>query len=262
MRYNTKLPDDSVNIPKESLLLQAIKLLVSLIFIAVIVYGLLKIVLYFVVDNIPPSYEKQLVSFIAFDIDVGEKRSSDYLDEVTKRLSNCAELPYDIRTYIIREKTPNAFALPGGTIYITEGMLKALQNQNELAAILGHEMGHFKNKDHLKTLGTSLLFSLFSLTLGENYGSLLSTTLNISNIKYSQSAELASDAFALDMMQCAYGSVADATKVFERLDKGEEWGYFLASHPAFGKRISLMEERISKKGYDATKTAIPFQKRF
>ncbi|MCH9814029.1 MAG: M48 family metallopeptidase [Epsilonproteobacteria bacterium] len=262
MRYEPKLPDESVNIPKENLFLQAVKLLIALIIIAVMVYGMLRVVLYFVVDHIPPSYEKKLVNLISFDMDVGEKHSSTYLDEMTEKLNQCAKLPYEIRTYVISEKGVNAFALPSGTIYVTQGMLDMVKNQNEIVAILGHEMGHFKNKDHLKSFGTSLLFSLLSVTLGEGYGSILETTLDISNIKYSQSAELASDDFALEVMQCAYGSVTDATKVFERLNKGEEWNYFLATHPAFSKRISLMKEKIAQKGYDDSTPAIPLQQPF
>ena len=262
MKYQPKLPDDGVNISKDSFLLQALKLLLSLVFLTAIAYGLLSLTLHLIIDYIPPKYEKKLVQFISLDAGFDNPRQSAYLDEVTDTIAKCAKLPYDVQSFIIPQDTPNAFALPGGTIYITRGMLKELKNQNELAAILGHEMGHFKNRDHLKGLGSSLLFSLLSLSLGEGYGNILNATLSISKIKYSQSAELSSDVFALDMMQCAYGSVSDAKGLFERLDKGENLSYFLASHPAFEKRLKKMQEYIDEKNYDTSPEAIAFKKEF
>ncbi len=262
MRYEPKLPDDSVNIQKESFVLQSVKLFVALMVLGVISYMALTFVLHMVVDNLPLKYEKKLVKFISFDIDMGEKRSDKYLDEITKKISKCANLPYEIKTHIINQATPNAYALPGGSIYITTGMLKELKNQNELVAILGHEMGHFKNRDHLKTFGSSILFSLISLSLGDGYGKILDTTLNLSKIKYSQSAELSSDKFALDVMDCAYGSVSSASSLFSRLDKREKMSFFLATHPAFKERIKKMQDYIVLKNYDATKAPLPFKKEF
>ncbi len=260
--YKPKLPDDSVNIQKESFLLQSVKLFFSLAILAFLSYMVLTFVLHIVIDNLSPKYEKKLVQFISFDMEIGEIKSDEYLDEITEKISKCANLAYDIKTYIIDQDTPNAYALPGGSIYITTEMLKELQNQNELVAILGHEMGHFKNRDHLKTLGSSVLFSLISLSLGDGYGKILDTTLNLSKIRYSQSAELKSDMFALDVMDCSYGSVSDASSLFSRLDKGDEMSSFLETHPPFNKRIKKMQDYIILKNYDTTKEPIPFKKEF
>lgn len=262
MKYNSGVPDDSVNIPKDNFFLQMLKLLSVLVFLSFLVYGVLKIALYFVVDNLPPSYEKKLTHLVSIDMDIDNLKSSAYLDEITQTIEACAKLPYEIKTFIIPDKTPNAFALPGGTIYITEGMLKSLKNQNELVFILGHEMGHFKNRDHLKGFGTKLLFSLLTLSLGEGYGTILNTTLDISNVKYSQSAELEADAFSLDVMQCAYGNVSDATTLFQRMDDGGEWSYFFTTHPAFKKRLEMMQSRIVSKGYNDKAVVTPLREKF
>jgi Zn-dependent protease with chaperone function len=262
MKYNPKLPDANVNIPKSSFLFQAVKLFASLIIIAVLVFGLLKVALYFIIDNMPASYEKKLINYTSMNIDIDNIKTDKYLDELTLSLKECAKLPYDVKTYIIPESKPNAFALPGGSIYVTRGMLRILKNQNELISVLGHEMGHFKNKDHLKSMGVKLLFSLLSLTLGDGYGTVLNTTLDISNIKYSQDAELEADKFALDVMECAYGTVSDATTLFERLDDGENFSYFFATHPSFSKRLTKMREHIVESGYDRTKPPIALKKKF
>ncbi len=260
MKYHASLPDDRVNIPKDNLLFLAFKLLFSLAILTAIFYVLLKLTLDTIVTYLPATYEKKLTSLVSFDLNITDGRSSDYLDEITTKLAKCANLPYDVKTFIISQETPNAFALPGGIIYITDGMLRKLKNQNELVAILGHEMGHFKNRDHLKGFGNSMIVSVISLLLGEGYGGVLNATLNISNAKFSQSAEFGSDIFALDVMQCAYGNVTDATKLFARLDKGEDWKYFLASHPAFKDRIDRMNNYIQEQNYNTTGEVIPLKK--
>jgi len=260
MKYNASLPDDKVNIPKDNLLFLALKLLFSLAVLIAIFYVVLKFTLDTIVTHLPVSYEKKLTSLVSFDLNITDGRSSKYLDEITETLSKCASLPYEVKTFIISENTPNAFALPGGIMYITEGMLKKLKNQNELVAIMGHEMGHFKNRDHLKGFGNAMIVSVISLLLGEGYGGILNASLNISNAKFSQSAEFESDIFALDVMQCAYGNVTDATKLFARLDKGEDWRYFLASHPTFKDRIDRMNNHILEQNYNTTDEVIPLKK--
>jgi Zn-dependent protease with chaperone function len=262
MKYNSTLPDDSVNIPKDNFFSQMLKLLFVLAFFAFLFYGALKFSLYYVVDNLSPSYEKKLTQFVSMDADFGTLKSNKYLDEITKKLSSCANLPYDIKINIIPEKNPNAFALPGGTIYITEGMLKTIRSENELVSIIGHELGHFKNRDHLKGLGVKLIFGLLSLSLGEGYGTILNTTLDISNIKYSQEAEFNADIFSLKVMNCAYKNVSGATNLFERMDDGQEWSYFFATHPAFNKRVENMKENIISKGYDTKADIIPLKEKF
>jgi Zn-dependent protease with chaperone function len=265
MKYNSGLPDDSVNVSKENFFFQMLKLLVALLIFSFLVYGALKVALHLAVDNLPPSYEKKLTQFVSMNmVDVGSPTSNSYLDEIVADIAKCAKLPYDVKVFMIPDDTPNAFALPGGTIYITKGMLKSLKNQNELASIIGHEMGHFKHRHHLKSLGTSLLYSLLTLTLGEGYGTILNTTLDISNVKYSQSAELEADAFALDVMQCTYGNVSDSTTLFSRMEvgSGSEWSYFFATHPAFNKRLEKMQERIEDKGYNTEVAVIPLREKF
>ncbi len=263
MRYRGSLPNDKVNIPKENLLYQALKLLLSLLFLAFLSFVILTTAIHLVVNYIPIKYEQKLIEFVSFDKEFKDKKSNAYLDEITTTLSRCSKLPYDVKTFIIPLKEPNAFALPGGAIYITEGMLKEFKNQNELVAVLGHEMGHFKNRDHLKIFGSSLIFSLLSLTLGQNYGSILNSTLDISNAKFSQSAEFDADIYSLDLMQCAYGSVTDSTKLFLRMKGGiDGWDYFWASHPSFEKRIENMNEYIEEKSYNTAVVAQPLREKF
>ena len=249
MKFTPKLPDEHVNHPKERFLLQALKLVVALAVIVGAVYGVLLFGVDYTISHLTPRQEQRLMKLVRVDFDMQQAKKSEYLQRVTDKLATCAKLPYDIRTYILDVDMINAFALPGGTIMITRGMLVRLQNENELASVIGHEIGHFKHKDHLRGLGKSLVAGVISMLVAENYGPLFGTTLQVANAKYSQSQELDADLYGIDLLACAYGNAVGATGLFERMDKGEKWKYFLASHPDFGKRVATMRAYIRKKGY-------------
>ncbi len=250
MKYTRKLPDENINNPKENHLFTVIKLAASLVLTVCAIYIVLIYTVDFTVEHLSPESEAKLLKYAKIDMDIKGVEKSEYLQNVTDRLSRCAKLPYDVRIYILKDDTINAYALPGGKIIITEGMLKKIKNENELASVIGHELGHFKHKDHLKALGKSLVIGTLSMLASDNYGSLFTTTLQVTNAKYSQSQEIASDLFGIDLMQCAYGSVKGADTLFSRMDKGEKWKYFLASHPDFHKRVERMRKYIDEKGYD------------
>ncbi len=260
MKYTPKLPDEQVNHPRSSLLLEALKLMASLAVVVTVVYGALLLGVDYAVAHLTPQQEKRLMEYAKVDFDMQQAKESPYLQRVTDRLAACAKLPYNVRTYILEEEGANAFALPGGKIMVTRGMLKRLKNENELAFIVGHEMGHFKHRDHLKGLGKSLLLGLLSMVVADNYGALFNATLQVTDAKYSQSQELDADRFGLDLMSCAYGNVRDATALFARMDKGKRWKYFLASHPDFHQRVEKMKAYIKERGYSETGEVQPLGK--
>jgi len=206
MKYNSGLPDESVNYSNENPLKTALKLTLSLALISGILYLLLTSIVDYTVSKITPEQELKLEKIFSINLDL-DKTSNPYLQKVAKKLTVCAKLPYKITIHTINDMRPNAFAVPGGSIYITKGMLKKVESENELAFIIGHELGHFKNKDHLRSLGYKLVLMTISTLLGGNDNIVTSNMLTISDIKYSQKAELEADAFGLEVMNCAYGSV-------------------------------------------------------
>jgi Zn-dependent protease with chaperone function len=260
VQYVPKLPDDTVNAPQTNPLGTAAKLSLSLALIGMAVYWIVGAVINYAVERVTLEQERQLARLFRVEMRASDTNTT-YFQSVTDRLAACARLPYPIRVHIMEEKEPNAFAVPGGEIYITTGILAKMESENELGFILGHELGHFKHRDHLRSLGLRLILGLVGMVLGGDYGVAGNLTIGIGSARYSQSAELAADAFGLEMMQCAYGTVTDATKMFEKMDEGDEWRYFLATHPGFEKRIEQMRELIETRGYDTTKKALPLRTR-
>jgi len=262
MKYTHKLPDASVNAPEKSVLLETGKLLAVLFIVGIVFYFSLNMLLNFVVERITPVQEKQLISLIDFTPMMENEKENDYLQELTDKLTPCLSLPYSIKTYMIDTKEPNAFAMPSGKIYITKGMLEEIQNENELVGIIGHELGHFKHKDHLRGLGNSLILAFMSLFLENNYGTLFDTSLQLSHAKYSQKAEFEADIFGLSAMQCGYGNVVSSTTLFERMNDGNKWIYFLETHPDFTSRIEKMKAEIVEKGYNLEANITPLKEKF
>jgi predicted Zn-dependent protease len=249
MKYQYKLPDSSVNVTKKNIFLEMLKLLFVLCMIGIVFYFILNRSLDYVVEHISPEQEQKLTSMMDFSANIANESNSSYLQSLTDRLTPCAKLPYAIKTYMLDTDERNAFAMPGGKIYITKGMLKEIQNENELVNVIGHELGHFKHKDHLKGLGNSLILAFMSLFLESHYGFMFDSSLKFSQAKYSQQVEYDADMFGLEMMSCGYGNVASATTLFERMDDGKKWTYFLESHPDFTSRIDKMKSEIKAKGY-------------
>ena len=82
-------------------------------------------------------------------------------------------MPYSGYIFMTLESDEvNAFAVPGGFVFVTTGMLKFLNDEDELAAILGHEMGHMELRHGMRAVGTEKILKLFSMLkeLGEGNG--------------------------------------------------------------------------------------------
>lgn len=152
------------------------------------------------------------------------------------------DLPYEL--VLVDQPTPNAFAIPGGGIGVTKGLLDVLTEEIEIAFVIGHELGHFKNRDHLQGLGRAAGFHLimaivFDIGAGsESFGNLVTFVLDRS---YSQEREKKADRFGLELVYEKYGKVEGADRLFKRLlDEHSlpQWAYMFSTHPSPGNRIN------------------------
>ena len=128
--------------------------------------------------------------------------------------------------------------------------------------ILGHEIGHFAHRDHLKKLSNFLLIKLLFLFMFEPTNIIHSgadLTNMIVNAQYSQKQEIEADKFGLYLLNEYYGHVAGATDFFTKL-QAEKNNInakiaFLSSHPLPQKRINKLEKLIKTEGYTLGKKA-------
>jgi Zn-dependent protease with chaperone function len=147
---------------------------------------------------------------------------------------------------VVSSKIENAFALPGGKIYLLDGLLERAQNPDELAGILAHELGHVKHRDGLRMLvqtgGTSFLIGLlFGDVTGA--GAALFAGRSLLDASYSRDAERSADAFASQTMRKLGRSAAPMGELLLRITgaQAKRPSTILASHPLTEERLEAMK---------------------
>src|SRR5262249_13816463 len=106
--------------------------------------------------------------------------------------------------------TINAFALPGGQIFITMGLLNELQTEAQLAGVLAHEMGHVIERHSAQQMSTSQLGQILTMAVGTAAGNQSNSAYQIAavvnqamQLKYSRGDELEADTWGLKLMATA-----------------------------------------------------------
>ncbi len=152
-------------------------------------------------------------------------------------------------TLLADPQTVNAFALPGGPVFITEGLYRRLETEGQLAGVLGHEIGHVLSRHSNKQMARQGLFQgiagaigvlggdMSSAQMGQMVGAVLST-------KYGREAELESDRWGVRLAADAgYDprAMIGLMKILEEASGGGGQPEFLSTHPKPGNRIEYIE---------------------
>ncbi|ABA88461.2 peptidase lipoprotein, M48 family, TPR domain-containing [Syntrophotalea carbinolica DSM 2380] len=187
-----------------------------------------------------------------------------YVNGVGKRVAQVAErpeLPYEFR--VLNDSTPNAFALPGGFVAITRGLLVSLENEAQLAAVLGHEVGHVTARDSVQGMqrGTLLgagLAVLSAATGSSAYGGVAQKAGQLAagllDNRFSREQERQADRLGVDyMVRAGYnprGSVQLQEFFYRTVEAGAEpmWlaGLF-RTHPFSKERMLALEAYIAER---------------
>ncbi len=170
---------------------------------------------------------------------------------------------YDFSVSVMENREINALALPGGHIVVFSGLLQEIRSENELAMVLGHEMGHYARRDHLRGLGRGLGATLLMATLfgqDSRAAGIASRIFSGLEMRYSQKQETAADAFGLQLLNARYGHTGGASDFFSRLAdrSGGRFSYLLASHPHPQDRIDSLQRQVAAAGYRVAET-VPLQ---
>lgn len=156
---------------------------------------------------------------------------------------------------VLESKEINAFALPGGPLFIYTGLLKLMDDEAELAAVLGHEIGHVDGRHAVRQMQPVVgLSAIEALAFGDKSPAAqqaLNLVLSIALTGYSRSHELEADRFGLIYMNKAGYDSQGAIRMFQKLageEKGERSVFekLAASHPETKERIAKLEVEIKK----------------
>jgi len=200
---------------------------------------------------------------------VNDARLQDYVASIGRRLETVADRAMPYRFAALNSDTPNAFALPDGSIYITAGLLRLMTNERQLAAVLGHEIGHVVHRDSAKALerayGVQILAAVAGAALGGDAGTAaeMGTKIvgSLVNLNYSRKQEYAADqAGILFMSRAGYNpwGMVELLNALMESHGGESGGglsEMLATHPLTTKRIAEAQGAIEQDHPTASSTA-------
>jgi predicted Zn-dependent protease len=172
------------------------------------------------------------------------------LDELVERLArHWPQHGYPLDVAILEVPVPNAFALPGGRLLVSRGLIDQAGSENELAFVLGHELGHVAGRDPLRALGRGLLVSLALSVIGGSEGaSVAATSAQLGERSFSRSQERAADRFGLALVAAEYGTVAGAADFLRRLPDAGAGGW-LSTHPGSAERVAELERLAQQRGW-------------
>ena len=160
------------------------------------------------------------------------------LRKMTARIVGEAEVPYDLKVKVFDHEMINAFAVPGGQVVLFRGLIDAAQSPEEVAGVLGHEVGHVVHRDPTRLMLRSAgSVGILGMVFGDFAGGALALVLaeQMISAKYSQQAETGADVFAHERLAAA-GLPANSFAQFFitlREEHGDTAGFMshLASHP-------------------------------
>src|SRR6184192_917669 len=187
---------------------------------------------------------------------------TQYVQQLGKRLVQVIPQqnlwPYQF--HVIPQKDVNAFALPGGPIFINVGTILAADNESHLAGVMSHEMSHVYMQHQIKemqkagmTQGVAgIVGGILGAVLGGTAGTLANMGAQyaggILSLKYSRQEESQADAVGAIIMYKAGYNPRSLAEFFQKLEKegGPGGPQFLSDHPNPGNRVELVRQAISK----------------
>jgi Zn-dependent protease with chaperone function len=267
-----ELPPGTANYSDRNPPPQSRQILVILGIVAMVIaiaFWLLNLLVSGLILLIPPSFERQLgaLTVPAFEQLAQPSATQDTLNQLLDRLE--VHLPasqqqaHQYQVLYIPDKTVNALAIPGDRVIIYDGLLDQMNSENELMMVLGHELGHFAHRDHLRRLGRSLVVRLMVTVVFGDPGALQSIAVSsinaITDSQFSQNQEYQADTFGLNLLHATYGHVGGATEFFQKMSKQERHSVdFLSTHPTSRNRIKRLEAEIRTQGFKlGTRSPLP-----
>lgn len=221
-----------------------------------------------VIGSMTIKEEKELGERLALQIQQNVEMVDDpivnvYIEEVGRRLTEAArDRRFDYRFYVVREQEPNAFAIPGGHIFLTSGLIRFVETEEELAGVIGHEIAHSVLRHMDKALDRARRLSLLTLaaiiagaflTKDVKGAATLSTgamaMAQSLMLKYTRENEIEADQkgmrYLIDAGYPPQGILAFLKKIYRwQRAISPEIPTYLSTHPAVDERISYLSDTL------------------
>ena len=277
MGFKPKAITEEVNVSQVNPLVDFARLLGVIVGLTLVIYFILGLAVDWVVPQLTPEQDIWIGETLAPA--VAPQLGGDVLEEDTRQVY-LAELLEELRHPGDLEETPltlnliesevvNAAALAGGQVFVTTAFLDEMESENELAFVLGHELGHLSARDGLRSLGRGIFVLLGSLALNLGHeGSgpdVIGYTLNLNRLNYSRNQEYAADEYGLESVVRQYGHGASSLDFFQRLAARKEAfpeglvraSEYFQTHPLTENRIEHLDAIAAEEGWLMTGETTP-----
>ena len=196
---------------------------------------------------------------------VSRSPAAEHVRRIGERVvgrSSASRTPYKYSFYLLADpRTVNAFALPGGQVFITEALLGLLKTEDEVAAVLGHEVGHVLARHSAEQLAKQQLTQQLIGAVVVGSGSYDAAQLaqlagSMINMKHGRNDELEADALGLRLArEAGYDprAMINVMQVLEKASGGSRQPEFASTHPSPANRIERIKQELEKMQTEAKK---------
>lgn len=202
--------------------------------------------------RIPPNIEARIGARAAQIIEnqfPPSKLTGEQADRVWRVFDSI--VPSDGRQFrvVLRDGGPfgaNAFALPGGTIVVTDQLVKLAPEDAALAGVLAHEIGHVERRHVMRqVISSTVVGAVVTLIAGDVSGVMAGLPAALANLSYSRDMEREADAYAIDLLKRKNIPLEPLAALLERLQtahkgEGPDWARYLKTHPDTADRIAAI----------------------
>jgi predicted Zn-dependent protease len=178
------------------------------------------------------------------------------LQKLSQRLQSVADLRLTATIVAQSSKAPNAFALPGGKVYLLSGLLAKAQSQDEIVGVLAHELGHLQHRDHIrKIIADGGAAYLIGLLFGDvsGGGALIFVGKTLLFAAHSREVEAAADAFAAQTLEKLGRPARPMGELLERVTGPEDDQGLLTilhDHPLTKERLDYLAAQDRDRAVD------------
>jgi len=175
----------------------------------------------------------------------GEPAARAAFDKLVGKLETAAALPFPLNAKVIRMDAANAFALPGGHVYVFQGLIDKARSPDELAGVIAHEMGHVAHRDGMRTImqaaGLSFVFGMLLGDFGGG-GAAIIAVRTVLQSAYTRDVEAAADAYGATLVAKIGGDPRALGAILLRIaGTGGPFAKFLLDHPEAKDRAAAID---------------------
>jgi len=186
-----------------------------------------------------------------FEKSLIENNDQKHLQALFKDVVERSEKQYHYRLELRNSKQmgANALALPGGIIIMTDALVELAENDQQILAVLAHEMGHIEYQHGLRSVLQDSITALFMIGVLGDITSITSLAVTVPTIivetRYSREFELAADQYAIKYLQQQQIAIEHYIQILTLLEQPKHSKFefdYLSSHPAMDKRIKVIQD--------------------